>query len=198
MARFLKNNLSETDINTPFMLLFQLGYKLYAVYEQSFKEIPADISLITDKLPMDKFHKSLVFKRLTIVHITGSEHKIQEFSAFVACQMKLESEKLAYGTLASLCYFLERLMDMDSLVPTYPQRSTVNEADACTLAQKYLLDEQGQWNGYFLFQFNKTVMGNDLGKEMSHMPTDLFHIEMLQTTESRVMEKYHEEHNFSL
>jgi len=69
-------------------------------------------------------------------------------------------------------------MDVDSLVPTYPQGSTINEAEARTLAQKYLLDEQGQWDGHFLFQFNKTIMGNDLGKEMPHMPADLFHMVM--------------------
>lgn len=57
--------------------------------------------------------------------------------------MKLESEEPAHGIFASLRYSLERLMGMGSLVLTYPQGSTVNEADACTLAQKYLLDEQG-------------------------------------------------------
>lgn len=83
-------------------------------------------------------------------------------------------------------------MDMDFLIFTYPQGSTINETDACSFAQKYLLDERGQWDGHFFFQFNKMVIGNDLGKEMPHMPADLFHIEMLQTMVSRVMEKYHD------
>ena len=33
---------------------------------------------------------------------------------------------------------------------------------------------------------------------MAHMFTDLFLIEMLQTTVSRVMEKYHDKHDFRL
>lgn len=73
--------------------------------------------------------------------------------------MRPGSKGPAYGTLASLCHFPERLMDMDSLIFTYPQGSTVNEADACSFAQKYLLDERGQWDGHFFFQFNKMVMG---------------------------------------
>ena len=88
--------------------------------------------------------------------------------------MKFESEEPSHGTFTSLRYSSERLMDMDSLVFTYPQRSGVNEADACTFAQKHLLDEQGQWDGHFFFQFNKTVIGNDLWKEMAHMFADLF------------------------
>ncbi len=69
--------------------------------------------------------------------------------------MKCESEEPAHGTF---CYSFERLMDMDSLVFTYPQRSAVNEAETCTFAPKHLLDEQGQWDGYLFFQFNKTVI----------------------------------------
>lgn len=37
-------------------------------------------------------HKILVFKRLAVVHITGSEQEIQELSTFVTYQMKLEFE----------------------------------------------------------------------------------------------------------
>ena len=32
---------------------------------------------------------------------------------------------------------------------------------------------------------------------MAHMPADFFHIEMLQTTEYLIMEKYHDKHDFS-
>ena len=112
--------------------------------------------------------------------------------------MKFESEEPAHGTFTSLRYSSERLMDMDSQVFTYPQRSGVNEADTCAFALKHLLDEQGQWDGHFFFQFNKTVIGDDFWKEMAHMTADLFHIEMFQTTVARVMEKYHYEHDFRI
>lgn len=64
-------------------------------------------------------------------------------------------------------------------------------------AQKDLLDEQSQRDGFFS-QFHKTIMGDGVGKQMAHMPADLFLIEMLQTTVAGVMEKYHDKHNFSL
>lgn len=53
-------------------------------------------------------------------------------------------------------------------------------------------------DGYFFFQFNKTVIGDDLGEEMAHMLADLFLIEVLQAPVSRVMDKYHDKHDFRL
>lgn len=64
-------------MQTPFHIAFQLGYKLYSIYELSFKQVPADIFLVTDKLPMDKLHKRFVFKELTVIEITGSNHEVQ-------------------------------------------------------------------------------------------------------------------------
>lgn len=87
---------------------------------------------------------------------------------------------------------------MDSLVLAYPQWGTVNETDACALAQKHLLDEQSQRDSHFFFQFNKAVIRNNLWEEMSHMLADLFQIKMFQTTITRVMKKYHDKHNFRL
>lgn len=69
MARVLRSSFSKNDINTT----FQLGYKLYAIHEQSLKKILADVSFITDK-----FHKGFVLKRLTVINITRSNHEIQE------------------------------------------------------------------------------------------------------------------------
>lgn len=63
-----------------------------------------------------------------------------------------------------LCYSFERLMDMDSLVFTYPQRSAVNEAETCTFAPKHLLDEQGQWDGYLFSNSTKRLYETTLGK----------------------------------
>lgn len=37
-----------------FHISFQLGYKLYFVYEQSLKKIPTVVSFIADKLSMDE------------------------------------------------------------------------------------------------------------------------------------------------
>ena len=114
-------------------IAFQLGYKLYSVHEQSLKKILADISFITDKFSIDEFHKGFVFKGFTVIHITRSNPEIQELSTFVAYQMKFESEEPSHGAFTSFSYFLKCLMNMDSLVFTYPQRSGVNETETCAL-----------------------------------------------------------------
>ena len=64
--------------------------------------------------------------------------------------------------------------------------------------QNVFFDELSQQDGHLFSQFNKTVIGYDLGKEMTHILTDLFLIEMLQTTIYRVMEKYQDDHHFCL
>ena len=92
---------------------------MYSVNEQSFKQVLADISLVTDQLSIDRLHKRLVFKRFTVVDITRGNHEVQEFSTLVAYQVQLESEEPAHRTFASLRYASECLMDMDSLVLAY-------------------------------------------------------------------------------
>ena len=48
MALFLSKSLSETLIKAPFMLLFQLGNKLYSVNEKPLEEVLADVALVTE------------------------------------------------------------------------------------------------------------------------------------------------------
>ncbi len=48
MALFLSNSLSETLIKAPFMLLSQLGNKLYSINEKSLEEVLDDVPLVTD------------------------------------------------------------------------------------------------------------------------------------------------------
>ena len=97
MARFLRSSLSESGINAPFIFLFNLVISC----------MPSTNSLSKRFLPMypyrrqafhlsiDEFHKGLVFKRFTVIHVARGNHKIQEFSAFFAYQMKFESEEPA-------------------------------------------------------------------------------------------------------
>ena len=71
-------------------------------------------------------------------------------------------------------------MNIDALILAYKQRSTVHKVDTCTLAQENLLDEHYQWDGNLTFQFNETVVGDHLRKQMAHVLAYLFEIEMLQ------------------
>ena len=78
-----------------------------------------EVSFITDKLSIDKLYKILVFKRLTVINISGSNHEAEYFSTLIAYQTQLKSDESDHGTFASLCYFFECLVDMDSLILAY-------------------------------------------------------------------------------
>lgn len=174
MARFLRSSLSWKDISAPFMSLFNLVMKLYSIHEQSPGKPFSNVILyiVSYKFPVYEFHECLVFKWITVIHIARGNHELQELSTLIAYQMHLEAEESSHGT--SYCYY--------PLTPAYPQREAVDESDACAFAQKHLLDEYGKRNGHFFFQLHKTVKGNDLGKEMAHVPEGLFLIEMLKAT----------------
>ena len=76
-------------------------------------------------------------------------------------------------------YAFENLMNVYSLVSAYAEWCTVNKADTRAFTQKDLLDEQSQGNSDFYFQFYKTVVLDNLGKQMAHMLTHLFKIEIV-------------------
>lgn len=65
---------------------------------------------------------------------------------------------------------------MNALVLAYPERDAVNKADASTLTQQYLLDEQGLWNGYFLLQPYKAIVGYQLWEKVAQMPADILYL----------------------
>lgn len=96
-----------------------------------------------------------------------------------------------------LCYSFERLMDMDSLVFTYPQRSAVNEAETCTFAPKHLLDEQGQWDGYLFSNSTKRLYETTLGKRW-RIYFHIFPDKNILDNDIPNHKKYHDQHDFCL
>ena len=70
-----------------FHIAFRFSDKLYAIHEQPLKRILADISFVRNRLAIDKFDKSLVFQRYPVIHISRSEHKIENFTFIIDYQM---------------------------------------------------------------------------------------------------------------
>ena len=128
--------------------------KLNSIHKKSFKQMLSNVPLVTDKLSIYEFDKSLIFKRFTVVDIARCYHKVEQFTLLIAYQVKLESKEPSHGAFASLCDALEGLVNMDPLILAYTQRGTVHKADACTLAQENFLDEHLQRDGNLTFQFN--------------------------------------------
>ena len=136
----------------------QFRYKLYAIHKEPFEKTLANVSLVANELSIYEFHKSFIFKRFPIIHVTWCYHKVEQFSLLIAYQVKLESKEPAHGAFASLCDALEGLVNMDPLILAYTQRGTVHKADACTFAKQNLLDEHYQRDCDLTFQFNETVV----------------------------------------
>ena len=84
--------------------------------------------------------------------------KIEQLTLFVTNQMQLEAKEPSHGTLASLRNAPEHLVDMYPLVPAHSKGSAVHETYACTFPKQYLLDEQSQRYGNFLFKFHEPVV----------------------------------------
>lgn len=90
--RFNDSSLSEKKFvgnahQRAFHIAFQLGDKLYSVDKESLKEILAEIPLVTNQLPVYKFHKCFVFQRFTVINIHRCYHEVEKFSFLITNQM---------------------------------------------------------------------------------------------------------------
>ena len=158
----------------------ELRYQLDAVNEEALEQFLAYVSLVSDEFPVEEFHKGLVVERLAVIYISRRNHEVEQLPLLITDQVQLEPEEPAHGALPPLGNALERLVDVDALVPAYPERSAVDEADARTLAQQDLLDEQCKGNGHILLQFNEPVVGYQPGEQMPEMLRDMLQVEVLQ------------------
>ena len=152
-----------------FHVAFEFSYQLDAVNEEAFEQFLAYVSLVSDEFPVEEFHKRLVVERLAVIYISRCDHEVEQFPLLITDQMQLKPEEPAHGTLAPLGDSLEDLVYVDSLVLAYTEWCAVYEADARTLSQQYLLDEQCKGYGDILLQFNKPVVGYQLGEQMLEM-----------------------------
>jgi hypothetical protein len=87
-------------------------------------------------------------------------------------------------------------MDMDALVLAHTQRRGVDETDAGAFSQEYLLDKDGERYDRLLLQLHEAIVGDDLREQVAKINADLIQIEMLQATVARIVEQYHNGHNF--
>lgn len=164
-----------------FHVVSEFCYKLYPVHEQPLKKMPADVSLVPDEFSVYETHKILVLQWFAVIHITVSYYEVQQLALLITNQVQLEAEEPSHGTLASLSYAPEGLMDVNSLVPAHTQRCAVHETDACAFSKQRLLDEQRQRDGNLFLKFHKTVVRDNPWEEMAKMFADFLQIEMLQT-----------------
>ena len=181
-----------------FHVAFELRYQLDAVNEEALEQFLSNVSFISDEFSVEEFHKRLVVKRLAVIYISRRDHEVEQFPLLVTDQVQLEPEEPAHGALPSLGNALERLVDVDTLIPAHPEWSAVYETNARALAQQYLLDEQCKGNGHLLLQLDKPVVGYQLGEQMPEVLRHMLQIEVLQAAIPRTMKQYHDQHDFCL
>ncbi len=175
-----------------FHVASEFCYKLYPVHEQPLEKMLADVSLVPDEFPVYEIHKILVFQWLAVINITGSYHEVQQLALLIANQVQLEAEEPSHGTLASLGYALEGLMNVNPQVPAYSQGSAVHETDAYAFSKQRLFDEQRQRESHLFLKFHETAVRDNPREEMAKVLADLLQIEMLQTAIARIMKQYHD------
>ena len=139
-----------------------------------------------------------MLKRLAVIYISWSYHETEQLAFLITDKVELESKEPSHGAFASLCNTLEGLVDVDPLVLADPQRCAIHEADAGTFSKQHLLDEQGKRNGNLFLQFHKTVVGNQLWKQVTQVLRDILQIEMLQATVAGIMEEDDDNHHLGL
>ena len=104
----------------------QFRYKLYAIHKGPFEKTLANVPFVANELSIYEFHKSLIFKRLPVIHITWCYHKVEQFSLLITYQVKLESKEPAHGAFAPLCNALECLVNMDPPILAYTKLMPVH------------------------------------------------------------------------
>ena len=177
---------------------FELRYELDAVNEEALEQFLAIVSFIPDEFSVEEFHKRLVVNQLAVIYISRCNHEVEQFTLLITDQMQLEPEEPAHGTLPLMGNALERLVDVDTLIPAYPERSAVYEADTRILAQQYLLDEQCKGYSHLLLQLDKPVVGYQLGEQMPEMFRHMLQIIMFLATESKGVEQDEDHHSFTV
>lgn len=138
----------------------------------------SNIAFVSDKFPTQEFQKRLMLKRLAFINVSRCNHEAEQLSFLVADKVELESEEPSHRALAFLGDTLESLMNMNTMILAYPKRSTVHEADTCTIAKQHLHNEKGKRNGHIFLQFHKTVVGNKFREQVTQVLRDMLQIEM--------------------
>jgi hypothetical protein len=87
---------------------------------------------------------------------------------------------------------------MYPLVTAYTQWSGIHKTDTGTRSQQYRLDKDGHRKEDFPFQLYKTVIRHPFGKQIYQMLTDIFKVEVLETSVSTGMKKNHDKHDFRI
>lgn len=85
-----------------FHIALELCYQLYAVNEKPLEQFFANIPLIFDKFTIQEFHKGLVFKWFSVIDITGSNYKVEQFALLIADEVQFETKESPHGALPSL------------------------------------------------------------------------------------------------
>lgn len=160
--------------DSPLHVFLKLCEKLNTVEEKSFKQVPLDVSFISDEFSIYERYEALILQRLSIINVSRCNHKIKKFTLLVAYQVKHESEEPAHRTLTPSCNALECLVHVYPLVLTDPKRCAVHKTDPSTFANKTcLMNSVRGWQQHLhtrLNDYRKRLRGIDVASACRPLP----------------------------
>lgn len=188
---FAQENLVSDSHNLSLHIVLQLCNQLNTIHEESGEKFLADVSLVSNQFAEYLLDERFVAERLPVVDITGCDHEVQQITLLVTDEMQFEAVEPADRALAPLGKSLEDLVQMDALVPAYPQGGTVDETDSRAASHAASLHEQDERDGHLSLQFDKAVVGYGLWKQVGHILANLIQVKVFQTFISTQVEEYH-------
>jgi hypothetical protein len=118
-ALFLSKSLSETDINAPFMLLFNLVISCILSTNSLLNRFWLITPLSSTNFPCMNLMKGLYSRGLLSSISPEVNIKLRSSPLLITDQMELESEEPSHGALTSCRYSLEDPMHLYSLITAY-------------------------------------------------------------------------------
>ena len=145
--------------------------ELDTLTEQALEEFLLDVSSVSEDLPKQDLCKHRSYPAIPVIHICSCKTECYHFTGIIAEQVQLESMAPAHGTLSVLGKAGKDLVVISSYIVTYGYHCAVNERYTRTLAESIELHEQHHLKEHSWHEFNEAVIGNRVGKILTHHGT---------------------------
>ena len=172
-------------------------YQMDTLFKESLKEFFLDVSPVCKYLPEEFLGEDTPYSLIPVVYVRPCKTECDDFSTVVAQQVQLEAMTPAHGTLSVLGKAGKDLIVISSYIVTYGYHCAVNIGDSRTMSESKELHEQHQLAEHSWHEFNEAVIGNRVGKILTHHPFDPIQIILLEIAVCAEMIAYQNGHNLT-
>jgi hypothetical protein len=176
--RFLSSILSLHGHRAVFHIVFDTGNQMQPILKKQFIQGSRNISFVSIKFAGQFFAKRLNYRQIPVIHIGGSNAKIEQFTPVIDRQMEFKAIEPPHRAFASGCNIPEDTVPFDPFIFTNSHFSGINKGDACTFAKTNRFQKHGKRNHNFPLKLNKTIVRKQIGKLSTQMFSDIKQINM--------------------